>query len=95
VCFMHKGMYLINLLIVQKHNMRVGDTGPSQHKYLRGREEIRRGDIKRKKIVSVTVGDKLGQKRKDIAIIIIMCQRSGNWRGGRGRIRNGGCNPRI
>jgi len=27
---MHKGMYLINLLIVQKHDMRVGDTGPSQ-----------------------------------------------------------------
>jgi hypothetical protein len=30
VCFMHKGMYLINLLIVQKHDTRVGDTGPSQ-----------------------------------------------------------------
>ena len=28
--FMHKGMYLINLLIVQKHNMRVGATGLSQ-----------------------------------------------------------------
>ena len=26
VCFMHKGMYLINLLIVQKHDTRVGDT---------------------------------------------------------------------
>jgi hypothetical protein len=31
LCFMHKGMYLISLLIVQKCNTRVGATGPSQH----------------------------------------------------------------
>ena len=32
VCFMHKGMYLINLLIVQKHDTRVSDTGLSQQR---------------------------------------------------------------
>jgi hypothetical protein len=30
LCFMHKGMYLINLLIVQIYNMQVGATSPSQ-----------------------------------------------------------------
>jgi hypothetical protein len=31
LCFMHKGIYLINLLIIQKHDMWVGATDPSQH----------------------------------------------------------------
>ena len=34
LCFMHKGMYLISLLIVQKCYTRVGATGPSQQKQL-------------------------------------------------------------
>jgi len=43
------------------------------YKYLRDREKIRSGDIKREKVVGVTVGDELSQNGKDIAIIIIMC----------------------
>jgi hypothetical protein len=40
LCFMHKGMYLINLLIIQKYDMRVGATGSSQQKLMTQRAYI-------------------------------------------------------
>ncbi len=45
--------------------------------------------------MGVTVGDKLSQKGKDIAIIVIMCRKGGIVREGGRVIRNSSSDPRI